>query len=122
MTVIRLVSHKLLLLTKIRKYIDKKQSIIIFKSKIMPYFDHGDIFLLGVQIKTRDMLQKLQNRALRLVLSRDSRHNVWDLHHEALTPMLDKRRECHLLNFMYRRKGMPTYIQTPNRQLRMIFL
>ena len=56
----------------------------------MPYFDYGDIFLIGVQVKTRDMLQKLQNRALRLVLNRDSRHNVWDLHHEALNPMLNE--------------------------------
>ena len=65
------------------------------------------------------MLQKLQNRALRLVLSRDSRHNVWDLHHEAVTPLLNNRRDCHLLNFMYKRKYVPDYIQTPNRPLRM---
>ena len=115
---LRLVSHKIFLLTKIRKYIDKKQALTIYKSKIMPYFDYGDIFLLGVQVKTRDMLQKLQNRALRLVLNRDSRHNVWELHHEALTPMLDKRRECHLLNYMYSRQYKPQYIHNPNRQLR----
>ena len=115
---LRLVSHKIFLLTKIRKYIDKKQALTIYKSKIMPYFDYGDIFLLGVQVKTKDMLQKLQNRALRLVLNRDSRHNVWELHHEALTPMLDKRRECHLLNCMYKRKHQPQYIQNPRRQLR----
>ena len=115
---IRLVSHKIFLLTKIRKYIDKRQALTIYKSKIMPYFDYGDIFLLGVQVKTRNMLQKLQNRALRLVLNRDSRHNVWDLHHEALTPMLDKRRECHLVNYMYKRKSDPKYVLNPNRQLR----
>ena len=45
---IRLVSYKILLLSKIRKCIDKKQAITIFKSKIMPYFDYGDVFLIGV--------------------------------------------------------------------------
>ena len=115
---LRLVSHKLFLLTKIRKYIDKKQALTIYKSKIMPYFDYGDIFLIGVQVKTRDMLQKLQNRALRLVLNKDSRYNVWQLHHEAITPMLDKRRECHLLNCMYNRKYKAQYIHNPNRHLR----
>ena len=88
---IRLVSHKLFLLMKIRQFVDKKQALTIYKSKIMPYFDYGDIFLIGVHVKTRDMLQKLQNRALRLVLERDSRHNIWELHHEAQTPFLDKR-------------------------------
>ena len=116
---IRLVSHKLYLLAKIREFVDKKQAITIYKSKIMPYFDYGDIFQLGVQVKTRDMLQKLQNRALRLVLNRDSRHNVWELHHEALIPFLDKRRDCHLANMAFKRSQIAKYIQTPNRQLRM---
>ena len=108
---IRLVAHKLYLLTRIRNFVDKKQALIIYKSKVMPYFDYGDIFLLGVQAKTRDMLQKLQNRALRLVLNRDSRHNVWELHHEALIPFLEQRRECHLSNFVYKRKHV---INKPN--------
>ena len=84
----------------------------------MPYFDYGDIFLIGVQVKTRDMLQKLQNRALRLVLNRDSRYNVWELHHEALTPFLDDRRDCHLANFVFGRKNIQCYVYNPNRQLR----
>ena len=33
--------------------------------------------------------------------------------------MLDKRRDCHLLNYMYTRKCVPRYVQTPNRQLRL---
>ena len=60
------------------KYWDKSSvrlvlmALTIYKSKIMPYFDYGDIFLMGVQVKTSDTLQKLQNRALRLILNRDS--------------------------------------------------
>ena len=38
---IHLVSHKKILLTKIRTYIDKKQALTIYKSKILPYFDYG---------------------------------------------------------------------------------
>ena len=90
----------------------------IYKSKILPYFDYGDIFLMGTQVKTRDMLQKLQNRALRLVLNRDSRHNVWELHHEAKVPYLDDRRNCHLANSVYHRKSCHSYINVPRRQLR----
>ena len=65
------------------------------------------------------MLQKLQNRALRLVLNGDSRHNVWELHHEALVPYLHDRRECHLAIFTFGKKYDPQYIQIPARQLRM---
>ena len=115
---IRLVSHKMYLLMKIRCFLDKRQALTIYKSKIMPYFDYGDIFLMGTHVKTRDMLQKLQNRALRLVLCRDSRHNVWELHHEARVPYLDKRRDCHLENFVFNRKFLVQYLCTPARQLR----
>ena len=115
---IRLVSHKLFLVSKIRGFINKQQSLTIYRSKIMPYFDYGDIFLIGVQAKTRDMLQKMQNRALRLILNRDSRHNVWGLHHEALIPFLDDRRICHLANIVYKRKDTQDYVQVPNRHLR----
>ena len=116
---IRLISHKLFLLTKVRNFVDKKQALAIYRSKVMPYFDYGDVFLLGIQIRTRDMLQKIQNRALRLVLGRDSRHNVWELHHEAGIPYLDDRRECHMSNLVFRRKLLPVYVQAPVRPLRM---
>ena len=106
-----LVPHKLFLLTDIRKYIDKKQALPIYKSKIMPFF------YWELQVKTRDMLQNLQNRAPRLVLNRVTRHNVWELHHEAL--MLNKRRGCHLLNYMHERKNISRYIQTSKRHLRL---
>ena len=114
---IRLVLHKIYLLTKIRSFIDKKQALAIYKGKIMPYFDYGDI-LIGTHVKTRDMLQKLQNRALRLVLGRDSRHNVWELHHEAIVPYLDKIRDCHLANFVFKRKASLQYLCVPMRPLR----
>ena len=64
------------------------------------------------------MLQKIQNRALRLILKRDSRHNVWELHHEALIPYLDDRKIYHLANLVYTRRDIHDDIQVPNRQLR----
>ena len=115
---IRLVSHKIYMLTKIRCYLDKQQALTIYKSKVLPYFDYGDIFLMGTHVKTRDMLQKLQNRALRLVLNKDSRHNVWQLHHAAKVPYLDDRRICHLANFVYHRKYCDNYVSLPIRPLR----
>ena len=33
---LKLVSHKLFLLSKIKKYLTKKQALIIFKSKLLP--------------------------------------------------------------------------------------
>ena len=48
----RRVSHKLYLLSRIRKYITVCQSLAISKSKVVPYFDYGDFFLMGTSQKT----------------------------------------------------------------------
>ena len=47
----RMVAHKLYLLSRIRKYVTIGQSIAIYRSKIVPYFDYGDIFLMGTNQK-----------------------------------------------------------------------
>ena len=43
------------------------------KPHIVPYFDYGDIFIVGTNQKTKDKLQKLQNQALRTCSAMDGR-------------------------------------------------
>ena len=77
---VRMEAHKMYLLSRIRKYITIRQAIAIYKSKVVPYFDYGDIFLMNITQKTLDKLQKLQNRALRICLAQNGRSNVNDMH------------------------------------------
>ena len=114
----KMVAHKLYLLSRIRKYITSGQSIAIYKSKVVPYFDYGDIFLMNINKKTIDKLQKLQNRALRLCLALDGRSNVNDMHNTCNINKLSHRREVHLLNFVYKRAQDERYLQAGNRELR----
>ena len=115
---VRMVAHKLYLLSRIRKYINIQQSITIYRSMIVPYFDYGDIFLININLKTIDKLQKLQNRALRVCLALDGRSNVNDLHNTCNINKLTHRRHAHLLNFSYHRAQDPSYIKEGNRHLR----
>ena len=114
----KMVAHKLYLLSRIRKYITSGQSIAIYKSKVVPYFDYGDIFLMNINKKTIDKLQKLQNRALRLCLALDGRSNVNDMHNTCNINKLSHRREVHLLNFVYKKAQDERYLQAGNRELR----
>ena len=66
-------------------------------------------------LPTRCIRRYLYHRSIK----RDSRHNVWELHHEALISYLDDRRTCHLSNILFTRKNIPRYVHLPNRQLRM---
>ena len=114
----RMVAHKLYLLSKIRKYITIGQAIAIYKAKVVPYFDYGDIFLMNINQKAIDKLQKLQNRALRICLALDGRSNVNDMHNTCNINKLTHRREAHLLNFVYKRAHDVNYVQVGNRDLR----
>ena len=115
---IRMVAHKLYLLSRIRKYINIGQAITIYRSMIVPYFDYGDIFLINISQKTIDKLQKLQNRALRICLALDGRSNVDELHNTCNINKLIDRRQAHLLNFSYYRAHDEQFLKEGNRELR----
>ena len=106
------------MLTKIRHLIDNRQALTIYKSKILPYFDYGDIFYIKTHQRTIDKLQKLQNRAIRLCLGHHNRYNVDLLHHESGVSTLVLRRICHLVNFVYPRSRDPSYVRPIPRNLR----
>ena len=90
----------------------------IYKSKILPYFDYGDIFYNKTYSPTLDKLQKLQNRAIRLCLGRDSRYNVFLLYRESRIPKLEYRRQTHLLNFIYPHAHNQMYLDQSDISLR----
>ena len=114
----RLVSHKLYMLSKIRNYITIHQALTIYKSKILPYFDYGDIFYINTFVRRFHKLQRLQNRGLKLCLGYHARYDTELLHHEAKVAKLEPRRTCHLLNFVFHRVHNPKYTKVVNRQLR----
>ena len=68
--VTKITSHKTFLLAKIRNLIDQKTALYIFKSMIMPIFDYGDIIYEGGTKNKLLKLQRIQNRGLKMCLSK----------------------------------------------------
>ena len=101
-----MVAYKSNPLTRIRKYINTEQAICIYCSKILPYFDYGDILYNTSFQRILYKLQILQNRALRVCLQKDSRYHVNLLHRESKIPLLINRHNIHILNFIYPRSKM----------------
>ena len=115
---LRLVSHKIYMLSQIRKFISTHQALVIYKSKIIPYFDYGDMFYINTLVKIRGKLQRLQNRGLKMCMGYHARYDTDLLHIECKTPKLEPRRVCHLTNFVFYRAHDPKYIRVVYRQLR----
>ena len=63
---VNIVSHKLYLLSKIRKYLKSQACIIIFKTMILSLIEYGNTVYAGTTNKNLDKLDKLFHRGLRI--------------------------------------------------------
>ena len=110
----QLASHKVYVLSLLRAYLTQEAALILYKSKILPYFDYGDIFYHGAHSYLVEKLQKLQNKALRICSHAPPRSNRDFLHYITNTPFLAYRRRTHLRNFMFTCKDNQNYIDLRN--------
>ena len=115
-TVSSMVSYKANLLAKIRKFLTEPVAIKVYKSMILPYFDYGDVIYNSASQEGLDKLQRLQNRCLKICKCLNVRFNTNALHSITKVPLLKKRREAHVNNFMHGRIGNDTL--RDNREIR----
>ena len=114
----RLASHKIYLLGKIRYLLTKEAALAIYRSKITPYFDYGDVLFHNANTNLLNKLQRLQNRALRICLNAEPRTAVDQLHNDAKLPFLHKRRICHIRVLGYKRSLKDKYVCRAGRNTR----
>ena len=96
------IQVKLFTLMKIRKFIDKHTANVIYKQTILPIFDYGGFLIDSCTQKQRDDLQKLQNKALRIIhgFKLNNSPSIKDLHNMSSILSLEQRREKQLLHLM----------------------
>ena len=109
MTLNSFVSHlhnriqvKLFTLMNIRKFIDQNTADTIYKRTILPIFDYGGFLIDLCTKRSREDLQKLQNKALRIVhgFRLNSSPGLKDLYKRSCLLSLEQRREKQLLHLM----------------------
>ena len=98
-------THKIYMLSKIRRYIDFNTAITINKTMILPVMEYGDIAYDNSDTKLLDKLQVLQNRALRVCINRQEHVPTVLLHQECKIAKLEVRRIAHLRMFMFKQKN-----------------
>ena len=96
------IQIKIFTLSKIRKWIDKATANIVYKQTILPVLNYGGFLLDSCTQKSRDDLQKLQNRALRTIhgFKLLNAPNTEILHNMSQLLNLRQRREKQLLHLM----------------------
>ena len=104
--VIRTVSHKIYVLSRVRKFLTTRSALLVYKSMVLPYFDYADIAYEKAPGADLEKIQRLQNRALKVCLKVGRFEETETIHRRSKIPLLSNRRREHLYSFMYKRKEL----------------
>ena len=115
---LKTLKYKIYILAKLRSYLSIQSSLTIYKATILPYIDYGDIFYQAAFKGSLTKIQDSQTKALKICFKLHGNQDEKDLHARANLATLEKRRNSHILNFMYKRKDNPVYLDTKKLQTR----
>ena len=96
-------SYKMMQFGKLRKFIDTKTRILVYKQTILPLVEYVSYMLYLNRRCDIEKLQRLQNRCLRMCLDvkRPIDMSIVDIHRTARIDTLDDRRLNQLVKIMF---------------------
>ena len=98
----RKIIPRLKMLGNLTNILSKNIKLILYKTLIVPPLDYVDIIYDGLAVKDGQILQRLQNTALRIILNRDRDTHIKDLHQEANMLTLNICRKHHLCHQIFK--------------------
>ena len=99
----KLLTNKIFVLRKIRKFLTEKASISVYKQTILSIIDYAGFLLLSCNISDRSDLQKIQNDILRICFRAklNDHVSIQELHRKSKLISLEQRMRKQLLWLMY---------------------
>ena len=58
-----IVAHKLYVLSQIRTFMSRQAALTVFKAKVLPFFDYGDILYMGTNSRSLGKLVTTEQRS-----------------------------------------------------------
>lgn len=114
--VISRLQHKIVMLCKIRPFIDTNTALIIYKTHILSQLEYGSIFIDNLPVNYLNKLQRLQNRCLRICNFVDKDTSNYELHVMSKLLPLRLRRKKAISTFMFKKiRRSPEILLEPIR-------
>ena len=98
------ISFKLYMFSKVRRFINEKCAITVYKSMLMPFFDYCDIIYMYSGQKELNKLNRHHIRGMKICVGGGYRLDENELHIKCNLAELAIRRQVHLRNFMFKIK------------------
>ena len=105
------ISHKLYLMSRIRKFLTTQACINIFKTMVLSVIEYGDIIYAGTSVGNLDKLDRLFYGGLRICLGNENIFTKEELCNECKISILSKRRDLHLLLYMHKQRSNPDLLR-----------
>lgn len=107
-TIIRTVHYKINTLSFLRRTVGPVTSLQIYKTTILPLMEYSNVIFSLINKRDRDKLQRLQNRALRIIYTPEI--STEEAHSKAKLSTIQTRANTQLQCLMYRRsQNHPDY-------------
>ena len=116
---INTVSHKLYLLSRIRRYLTNEACILIFKTMVLSVMEYGDIIYAGTSKINLDKIDRLFYRGLRICNANNVAKNKNQLCMDCNISTLENRRNVHLLLFMHKQCSKTELLKQTNVRTRL---
>ncbi len=116
------VNKRLGLLMRIRKNITKDTALMLYKSLVVPHLEYCDVIWDTCAGILKDKIQKLQNRACKIILKTKKQAHTNDIHSKLRLWKLSERRRFHTACLAYKCKHnpQPTYLSNLYQQVNQI--
>lgn len=95
------LNHKMILLCKIRSFIDSRTALIIYKAHLLSLLEYGSIFIDCLPLNLLNKLQRVQNKCLRICHLADKRAPNVTLHTMSKLLPLKLRRKQAICKFVF---------------------
>lgn len=103
---IGIVSAKLNTLSYLRRYINQKISLLIYKTAVLPLLEYANVTQSLLTNTIQKKLQRLQNRALRIIYQSASADTYEQLHLKARLLPVRQRADRQTICLIFRRSRM----------------
>lgn len=103
-----MVTSKVNTLAHLPKYVGTSTSLQIYKTTILPLMEYANFTYTLVPVQLRKKLQRLQNKALKIIYKTQDSQTLQELHTIAKLTSVDQRANKQLICLMYKRSHNPS--------------
>ena len=111
---IKKISKKIYLMQRLKNKTDFDTRLLLYNSLIAPHYDYCSTILFLASVTDIERLQKLQNRAMRIITNANPREHIVELLRQCKLLNVKQRIYFNVLCFMYkaRQNELPQYLSS----------